>query len=94
MGLIWDHYLPFHEHKSILAQLANDSKCQGGQLFLVGVKGSSWSLISHRKLNISIWVPSILVIPPKDLLQHVLELHAFQYDNFHKYKVSMQNRAS
>ena len=42
--------------------------CQGCQSLLVGVKGTYWSQISHRKLNISIWVPSIYVNPPKDLL--------------------------
>jgi hypothetical protein len=34
----------------------------------VGVKGRKWSKKSHRKLNISIWVPSIYMNPPKDLL--------------------------
>ena len=30
--------------------------------------GSGPRYVSHKKLNISIWVPSIYVNPPKDLL--------------------------
>jgi hypothetical protein len=40
----------------------------------VGVKGRQWSQISHRKLNISIWVPSMYVNPPKDLLLRFVAL--------------------
>ena len=48
-----------------------------GQSLLVGVKGSKWSQISHRKLNISIWVSSILVKSPKDhLLRRGLDYSA------------------
>ena len=37
-------------------------------MFLEGVKGRYWAQISHRKLNISIWVGSDSVEPPKDPL--------------------------
>ena len=49
--------------------------CQGCKSFLVGVKGRYWSQISHRKLNISIWVPSILVKSPKDHLLRNCAVH-------------------
>ena len=51
-------------------------RCQGGQSFLVGVKGRYWSQISHRKLNISIWVPFILVKSPKD---HLLKIWVLEF---------------
>ena len=48
-----------------------------GQSLLVGVKDSKWSQISHSKLNISIWVSSILVKSPKDhLLRRGLDYSA------------------